>query len=936
MSLDPFNQNNISENQDKNRTINETTNPIVLEANFRTKRIYRDNISNENNLKKESDMKKNERIEQILIQNENEESTKSIINNNINNNEITQENENNRELLKNKFYELKEMNKNDESKEFYLLPRKWYIKFNEYIKLNLWVNIKQLKGKIDNNDCLIDKNIFENALFLNDEKNKIKILKPKYAFYQSIKPISINKELWEYFHQNFGVGPEIKMYSEKIENESGKFFYKKDIMKYIKINCIILPPKNNIINSNDYINEAIKEMQNFYFFFNKYKTINELYFHIKEIIKSHKNIKIIDINNYKCWIDLNYDDYDVLYQKIKNKISVIYNNNNNFSPINLNNLEKENDKTDKDDNDKFGFKLYPLSIFNKEKTMNIFPNQFTDYFDKLNETKIRFINEKLNNYENKDKIIDTIKYFNKFPELNIIIEQIVGSIFFKNSKIKYKKESCGFNSCNKKGIMPFFCGCDKIYYCSEKCQKLHEKEHEEECPYLLLKYFININEKISNKITEESALGRKGIRNIGNTCYINTAIQCLSNCLELRNYFLFGNPHKDINTNNVLGYKGLVAYGFEYIIKKLWLDKEKIMDISKFKKAMGVCNERFSGINQQDTHEFVTFLIDSLHEDLNRVNNKIYIPKEEREMDDKIKSKIEWNNFLRRNQSILVDLFYGVFKSSVTCNECKKTCVDFNTFSSLSLNLKNNNKKNNQNDLSIKLNKLNINSRENSETKNSNKENKNNENKENFIQYINYNIRTENISLSKKGIDIMNSGKKEEILVGGKDNENELELSNEKDKNEFFIKIRIIFFLYSSEEKPIQLILPILDKKELTYKVLLLKISKIFNKNPYSLYLYHIESEAKNIGTVYDINNYNLYDSEKNQLLFCAEIDKDTIKNNLISLTNLIFYETSVSKYSSTKFTSRQILEQCLNKNKNDIIKYIKNVINEKTDCSNI
>ena len=197
---------------------------------------------------------------------------------------------------------------------------------------------------------------------------------------------------------------------------------------------------------------------------------------------------------------------------------------------------------------------------------------------------------------------------------------------------------------------------------------------------------------MGNTITGDSALGLKGIRNIGNTCYMNTAIQCLSNCLELRNYFLFGDPHKDINVNNVLGYKGLVAYGFECLIKQLWIDSENFLEIPKFKKAMGLCNDRFSGMNQQDTHEFVTFLIDSLHEDLNRVKNKIYIVKEERDMPDEVKSKIEWNNFLRRNQSLLVDLFYGLFKSSVICQECKKTSIDFNTFSSLSVNLKNHNK----------------------------------------------------------------------------------------------------------------------------------------------------------------------------------------------------------------------------------------------------
>ena len=68
---------------------------------------------------------------------------------------------------------------------------------------------------------------------------------------------------------------------------------------------------------------------------------------------------------------------------------------------------------------------------------------------------------------------------------------------------------------------------------------------------------------------KESLIGLKGIRNIGNTCYMSTALQCISNCVELRNYFLFGTPRNDVNKNNNLGYKGLVAYGFEYLIKKL-------------------------------------------------------------------------------------------------------------------------------------------------------------------------------------------------------------------------------------------------------------------------------------------------------------------------------------------------------------------------------
>ena len=466
--------------------------------------------------------------------------------------------------------------------------------------------------------------------------------------------------------------------------------------------------------------------------------------------------------------------------------------------------------------------------------------------------------------------------------------------------------------------------------------QINAKYHEEECSELLLQYFKDINENNNNKITEEILSGEKGIRNIGNTCYMNTAIQCLSNCLELRNYFLFGNPHKDINKNNILGYKGLVAYGFESIMKKLWIGKEKILDISKFKSAMGVCNERFKGMNQQDTHEFITFLIDSLHEDLNRVNNKIYIKKEERDMDDKIKSKIEWNNFLRRNQSLLVDLFYGLFKSTVTCQECKKACIDFNTFSSLSLNIKNSYKKQNSNDINIKIDELNLNLNKNYENKISFSGTENIlKNNENINQNLNFQVPKENISLyGNKKLDIIESFVRgEEILVGGKENkkENGIKLSDEKEvKNNYFIHIRIIFFFYSSEEKPLQFFLPIKDKKELTYKIILLKISQIFNKNPYSLYLYHVDMKNKDITNVYGEKDYTLYEYGENKILLISEINPEIIKDNLNCSTNIIFYESFNSRFSKIKYTSREKIEKFLNQNRDNIIKYVNiNIIEE-------
>ena len=74
---------------------------------------------------------------------------------------------------------------------------------------NLSSIFKELKGKINNNKILIDKQIFEKALLLNEEKKMISIICPKFAFYNKIKPVIIAKQLWEFIQNIFG-GPRNK------------------------------------------------------------------------------------------------------------------------------------------------------------------------------------------------------------------------------------------------------------------------------------------------------------------------------------------------------------------------------------------------------------------------------------------------------------------------------------------------------------------------------------------------------------------------------------------------------------------------------------------------------------------------------------------------------------------------------------------------------
>jgi len=56
-------------------------------------------------------------------------------------------------------------------------------------------------------------------------------------------------------------------------------------------------------------------------------------------------------------------------------------------------------------------------------------------------------------------------------------------------------------------------------------------------------------------------------------------------------------------------------------------------------------------------------------------------------MEDTVKAKLFWEVYLRRNQSIIVDLFQGQFRSSLTCQTCSHSSVTFEPFTFLQLPL---------------------------------------------------------------------------------------------------------------------------------------------------------------------------------------------------------------------------------------------------------
>ncbi|KAM7528247.1 hypothetical protein LguiB_031657 [Lonicera macranthoides] len=190
-----------------------------------------------------------------------------------------------------------------------------------------------------------------------------------------------------------------------------------------------------------------------------------------------------------------------------------------------------------------------------------------------------------------------------------------------------------------------------------------------------------------NGFSEAGPLGLTGLQNLGNTCFMNSALQCLAHTPMLVDYFL-GDYKREINHDNPLGMNGEIASAFGDLMKKLWAPGATPVAPRMFKSKLAHFAPQFSGFNQHDSQELLAFLLDGLHEDVNRVKNKPYFEAKDGDgrPDEEVADEY-WKNHRARNDSIIVDVCQGQYRSTLVCPDCKKSSVTFDPFMYVSLPL---------------------------------------------------------------------------------------------------------------------------------------------------------------------------------------------------------------------------------------------------------
>uniref|UniRef100_A0A8D0KQC4 ubiquitinyl hydrolase 1 n=1 Tax=Strix occidentalis caurina TaxID=311401 RepID=A0A8D0KQC4_STROC len=154
--------------------------------------------------------------------------------------------------------------------------------------------------------------------------------------------------------------------------------------------------------------------------------------------------------------------------------------------------------------------------------------------------------------------------------------------------------------------------------------------------------------------------GLTGLRNLGNTCYMNAILQCLCSVPPLVEYFLSGDTFPS---------KGYSAAAFGCLMSDMWCGEFDSVSPEVFYSVLGKQYPTFSKRTQEDAQEFLICVLNELHQALKKVRAQLWC----------------FGDWSVSETSIITQLFEGQLSYEITCLGCKTTTDRPESFTILSL-----------------------------------------------------------------------------------------------------------------------------------------------------------------------------------------------------------------------------------------------------------
>lgn len=236
-----------------------------------------------------------------------------------------------------------------------------------------------------------------------------------------------------------------------------------------------------------------------------------------------------------------------------------------------------------------------------------------------------------------------------------------------------------------------------------------------------------------------------GLQNIGNTCYMNAVIQFLVHNKIIKKYLLlrkFTNGLArsvvsnlspiELNNENIFKQKILGTLTCQLCRLLTDMTTTNMVSPREFKMVLASNNNTFIGNIQNDCHELLSYIIDSIHEETKETielcpqnfPKEYHIIKNNREkvisrinstddINDKLKIINEYktyerthqreisiwhgteffSKYIEKNFSIITQNFTGLFHSIVTCEKCQNKTHSFEPFNTITLEIPDNEQK---------------------------------------------------------------------------------------------------------------------------------------------------------------------------------------------------------------------------------------------------